>query len=61
MLGMGWTPKVAIKITNNEDEAIMNIDQDSPYIKVFMDGSGIDSSIGSVEILYRNRRVKAEL
>ena len=55
-----WTPKVAIKIANNEDEAITNTNQDNPDVKVFTDGSGMDGKIGAAAVLYRYRRVKSD-
>ena len=51
----GWPPKVAIKIANNENEVITNVNQDSPDVKVFMDSSGMEGNIGVVAVLYRNR------
>jgi ribonuclease HI len=58
---MRWTPKVAIKIANNEDEVIMNVNQDSTDVKVFTDGSGMDDKIGAAAVLYRYGRVRSEL
>ena len=34
---MKWTPNMVIKIANDEGEAIVNINQDSPDVKVFTD------------------------
>jgi ribonuclease HI len=56
-----WTPKVAIRIANDEDKAIANVNQDSPDIKVFMDGSGMKGRIGAAAVLYRYGRAKTEL
>lgn len=53
--------KVVIKIANNEDKAIVNANQDSPDVKVFMNGSGMDGKKGAAAILYRYGRVKSEL
>jgi hypothetical protein len=56
-----WTPKVTAKIASNTEDAIENIEQDNPDVKVFMDGSEMEGKIGAVAVLYRNGRVKAEL
>ena len=58
---MKWTPNVAIKIANDEDEVIANVNQDSPDVKVFTDGSGMEGKIGAAAVLYRYGRVKTEL
>jgi hypothetical protein len=56
-----WTPKVMAKIASNAEDAIENIEQDNPDVKVFTDGSGMERKIGPAVVLYRNGRVKAEL
>jgi hypothetical protein len=56
-----WTPKVAIRITNDKDEAIANVNQDSLDVKVFTDGSGMKGKIGAAAVLYRYGRAKTEL
>ena len=55
----GWTPKVAIKTANNEDEVIANVNQDSPDVKVGIHGWFRNGRQHTV--LYKNGRVKVEL
>jgi hypothetical protein len=56
-----WTPRNTTYIASDEHEAIRNLEQDEPDVKVFTDGSGMQGTIGAAAVLYRNRRKKSEL
>ena len=56
-----WKPNITIKIAGNADDAIKELENDNPDIKVFTDGSGMDNKIGAAAVLYRNGRQKSKL
>ena len=56
-----WKPKVTIKIINDADEAITDMEQDHPDVKIFTDGSGMEGEIGASAVLYRNGRLKSSV
>jgi hypothetical protein len=42
-----WQPRTTIKIIDNADDAIADMEQDLPDVKIFTDGSGMDNKIGA--------------
>ena len=56
-----WKPKVKIKILMDADEAIADMEQDHPDVKIFTDGSGMEGEIGASAVLYRNGRIKSSV
>ena len=49
------------KIINNTDDAIKDMEQDHPDVKIFTDGLGMEGNIGASAVLYRNNRLKSTL
>ena len=56
-----WKPKVKIKIITNVDDAILDMEQDHPDVKIFTDSSGMEGEIGTAAVLYRNGRLKSSV
>ena len=56
-----WKPNIKIHIASSVDEAIGDIQNDNPDVKVFTDGSGMDGKIGAAAVLYRNGRLKTKV
>jgi hypothetical protein len=56
-----WKLNIKINIASSIDEAIEDIQNDNPDIKVFTDGSGMDGKIGAAAVLYRNGRLKTKV
>lgn len=56
-----WRPLTTIKIADNADEAILDMEQDHSDVKIFTDGSGMEGKIGAATTLYRNGRLKSKL
>ena len=50
-----------IKILTDADEAIADMEQDHPDVKIFTDGSGMEGEIGASAVLYRNGRIKSSV
>ena len=53
-----WKPRMTTKII---DDAIKDMEQDHPDVKIFTDGSGMEGKIGASAVLYRNNRLKSTL
>ena len=49
-----WKPRTTIKIIDNADDAITDMERDHPNVKVYTDGSGMEGAIGAAAALYRN-------
>ena len=58
---MKWKPRMTIKIVDNTDGAILDMEQDTTDVKIFTDGSGMEGKIGASAVLYRNSRLKSTL
>ena len=56
-----WKPRTTIKIIDNADDAITDMERDHPNVKVYTDGSGMEGAIGAAAALYRNGRLKSTL
>lgn len=56
-----WKPGVTTEVEQNTDTAIESIRGDNPDVKVFTDGSGMESKTGASAVLYRNNRIKSTL
>jgi uncharacterized protein (DUF342 family) len=56
-----WKPTFKTHVASNVDEAIEDIQNDKPDVKVFMDSSGMEGKIGAAAILYRNGRIKNKI
>ena len=40
-----WKPRMTIKIINDTDDAIKDMEQDPPDVKIFTDGSGMEGKL----------------
>jgi hypothetical protein len=56
-----WKPRMATKIISDADDAITDMEQDHPDVKIFTDGSGMEGKIGAAAVLYRNNQLKSTL
>ena len=52
---------MTIKIVDDADGAILDMEQDISDVKIFTDGSGMEGKIGASAALYRNGRLKSTL
>ena len=50
-----------MKIIPDKEEAINDIAQDDPDLKIFTDGSAMNDKIGASAVLYRDNRCKSSL
>jgi ribonuclease HI len=57
----GWKPSIMTVVITGTDNAIAAIQNDSPDVKVFTDGSGMEGKIGAAAVLYRNGNLKTKL
>ena len=46
-----WKPRMTIKIIDDADDAIKDMEQDHPDVKIFTDGSGMEGKIGAAAVL----------
>ena len=53
-----WEPDIAIRIAENKEKAREEDLKDMSHVKVYMDGSGINSQIEAAAVLYRDRILK---
>ena len=58
---MNWKPNLTMTIIPDKEEAINDIAQDDPDLKIFTDGSGMNDKIGASAVLYRDNRRKSSL
>ena len=56
-----WKPTLKTHIASSVDEAIEDIQNDKPDIKVLTDSSGMVGKIGAATVLYRNGRIKNKI
>ena len=56
-----WKPRMTIKIINDANNTIKDMEQDHPDVKIFTDGSGMEGKIGATAVLYINNRLKSML
>ena len=56
-----WKPGFTMTITPDKGQAMINITQDSPDLKIFTDGSSMNDKIGTSAVLYRDNRHKTSL
>ena len=52
---------MTIKMVDDTNGAILDMEQDISDIKIFTDGSGMEGKIGASTALYRNGRLKSIL
>lgn len=56
-----WKPRITIKIINDANNTIKDMEQDHPDVKIFTDGSGMEGKIGATAVLYINNCLKSML
>ena len=56
-----WKPSFTMTITPDKEQAMINITQDNPDLKIFTDGSSMNDKICASTVLYRDNRHKTSL
>ena len=56
-----WKLNLTMTIIPDKEEAINDIAQDDPDLKIFTNGSGMNDKIGTSMVLYRDNRCKSSL
>jgi hypothetical protein len=57
----GWKPKIKTKMADNADNAIEEVHNDHPDVKVCTNSSGMEGKVAAAAVLYRNGSEKTML